>query len=431
MIKRIEDYNKNLILNYIFKLTSIVLGFVSTRLILGYLGTTLYGLWVTIASVISWMNSGDLGIGNGLRNELAAAYAKNDKERQYKLIDAAFSSMIKVACFLLVLILVISEFLFRTNILDHNVRAAMYITAIFFCVNLILGVSQSVALGYQKSWMSSLIILLIQVFLIAGVLVLDALKVSANLEIYAVINGISTTFPNVLLIIYLQKCGIKFNVVKGFQSEKEIVCAITRVGLSFFGIQICSVILYSTDNVIINRILNSEMVSKYEVITKVYNAGNSVFSILLIALWSAVTYHLAQGDTKWIVNKIKQLLVVWFGFCAGVLLVSIMFNRIVTVWLGSNFFYYEPSIVLLFAIFCMASSYCAIFANVLNGMGRTKLQLVISFFETIINIPLSVILATIFGMGILGVKLATFICVLLSSIALTIETFIALKNDLK
>ena len=39
--------------------------------------------------------------------------------------------------------------------------------------------------------------------------------------------------------------------------------------------------------------------------------------------------------------------------------------------------------------------------------------------------------ATKFGMGILGVKLATFICVLLSSIALTIETFIALKNDLK
>ena len=65
MVKRIkvifaDEYDRNILLNYVFKAASILLGLINTRFVLGYLGNSLYGLWVTVTSVVAWMNSGDL-----------------------------------------------------------------------------------------------------------------------------------------------------------------------------------------------------------------------------------------------------------------------------------------------------------------------------------------------------------------------------------
>ena len=66
-----------------------ILGLMVVKINLKYLGASLYGLWVTIASIVSWMSSGDFGIGNGLRNKLAEAYGNNNINEQYKYIATA------------------------------------------------------------------------------------------------------------------------------------------------------------------------------------------------------------------------------------------------------------------------------------------------------------------------------------------------------
>ena len=45
---------------------------------LNYLGKTEYGIWLTLASILSWLINLDFGLGNGLRNKLAEALALND-----------------------------------------------------------------------------------------------------------------------------------------------------------------------------------------------------------------------------------------------------------------------------------------------------------------------------------------------------------------
>lgn len=422
LLKRFSDeYSKNIVFNYAFRLLSIVLGLFTTKLILGYLGVTLYGLWVTITSVISWMSSGDLGIGNGLRNELAKAYGEGDVEKQKKLISSAFITMVKIAGVLLVVIVVLSEIFFRTNILTEEVRIAMYITSVFFCLNLILGVSQSVALGYQKSWLTSLTTCETQVALILGVVIVDLIGISANLNFYAIVNGVCTTIPNIILILILKHNGINVITIDKNNIEPQIVKPIMNVGIQFFGIQLCGVILYSTDSLIINKLISSEMVTKYEVITKIYNTGNSLFSILLIAFWSGVTFHLAKNDIIWIKNKIKELLGIWAIYSVGVFIVSILFNWIIRIWLGSEAIEYEWQLIVLFGLYSSMTAFSAIFVNVLNGMGVIKLQFILAIIAAIINIPLSIFLARNMGMGIFGIKLATFISAALSAIVMPIQ----------
>lgn len=83
------------------------------------------------------------------------------------------------------------------------------------------------------------------------------------------------------------------------------------MSVCIFVLQVCCLILYATDNIIINKLFDSASVAKYSVITTVYNTGDSLFSLLLISLWSAVTYVAEKQNYSWIRNEINTLLRMW------------------------------------------------------------------------------------------------------------------------
>lgn len=308
----------------------------------------------------------------------------------------------------------------------------MHITSIFFCINLCLGVSQSIAFSYQKSWLASMVACFISGLSIAIVFLLTFFDVQANLSVFAVVNGISTMIPNLVLIFILKREGVEFfdrHTSKNYDSNLRK--SIMNMGMQFFGLQLCSVILYSTDNIIINYLLDSEMVTKYSVITKIFDTGSNLFSILLVTLWSAVTLHIAQNDYKWIRLKLKELLKFWVLFAVGVVTVAILFNYIVTIWLGEDAFYYEPSLIILFALYCLTTTFSAIFVNILNGAGIIRLQLAIAVIGAVLNIPLSVLFARSLEMGIFGIKLATYISAIMVAIAMPIQAMTFLKRKEK
>lgn len=138
--------------------------------------------------------------------------------------------------------------------------------------------------------------------------------------------------------------------------DKNYRHAILNVGMYFFVLQVCCLILYATDNIIINKLFDSASVAKYSVITTVYNTGDSLFSLLLISLWSAVTYVAEKQNYSWIRNEINTLLRMWGIFSIGVIIVSVFFNIIIQIWLGDSGFYYEPRLVLVFALFTICNS---------------------------------------------------------------------------
>ena len=169
--------------------------------------------------------------------------------------------------------------------------------------------------------------------------------------------------------------------------------------------------------------------TKYSVITKVYDTGQNLFAIMLIALWSAVTYQSVKNNMDWIKGQIKKLLMVWCIYVVGVIGVSLLFNPIVKIWIGAKASYYEPALVALFAVYGITISFSAIFVNVINGLNQIKLQLIVSIIGAAINVPLSVFFASNLGMGIFGIKLATLVSAILTAIAIPIQVwFLLYKN---
>ena len=429
-IKKIDNYQKNVLMNYIVKIFGIVISLLSTRVTINYLGNNLYGLWVTIASIVSWMSSGDFGIGNGLRNQYAQAYAQGDKPRQTALIATGMNTLSKIAALLLFVGCGLCEVLIGFGVIQPELRFPMDITVAFFCLNLVLSVVQTISYGQQKSWYVSLAGTGMTASALVVVLLLKVMNVPADLVLFAFVHGVCSTVPNVVLIFLLKKkgtdilhCGIRRN------AKRELRKDIVGVGMNFFGIQICSIVLYSTHNLIINYLFDGEAVTKYSVITKVYDTGQNLFAIMLIALWSAVTYQSVKNNMDWIKGQIKKLLMVWCIYVVGVIGVSLLFNPIVKIWIGAKASYYEPALVALFAVYGITISFSAIFVNVINGLNQIKLQLIVSIIGAAINVPLSVFFASNLGMGIFGIKLATLVSAILTAIAIPIQVwFLLYKN---
>ena len=60
------------------RIVSVLINFLLVPLTLNYLNPTRYGIWLTLTSVINWVNVLDIGLGTGLRNKFAEALATND-----------------------------------------------------------------------------------------------------------------------------------------------------------------------------------------------------------------------------------------------------------------------------------------------------------------------------------------------------------------
>ena len=430
--KLTKEVHRNNYLNIIWRVGGIVLSLLFTRYNIAYLGASLYGLWLTIASVTSWANLGNLGIGNGLRNELAKAIAQEDAEKQRNLIWTAVSLLSKLSMAIFVILTIVCEVLFATNVIDASLRVPMYITNTFFCISFILGISRSVALSYQLSWLTTFSQSLVIIFNLAAVLLLMVTGVTPNLIIYAILMGVGTLLGNVLIIFNLRKKmneHLQGNYRGHYTAQHRN--AILNVGLQFFVLQICCIILYSTDNVIINKLFDSVLVTKYSVIHSVYYTGEGLFAIFLVSLWSAVTFAAEKGEYSWVKKEVKNLMKIWGLYSLGVLGVSVLFNPIVKIWLGEGAMYYEPSLVAMFALYTILTQFGAIYVNVTNGLGRIKLQMICSVIGAILNIPLSIFFAASCGMGLKGILLATLICCIGSWVLVPIDIINLLRTKTK
>lgn len=424
-----KNVHRNNIWNVILRGTGIILGLVSLKISISYLGANLYGLWATIASVSSWANIGDFGISNGLRNELAKAIAEDDVKKQLSLIKTAEIMLSYLSVGIFFALTIITELLFYTDIMEVSLRVPMYITNAFFCVSFVLGISRTVAYSYQKSWLASLAqtaTVAIQIIVVSLLLFLGS---APNLITFATFVGLSIALGNLIIILILLH---QLNII-GIHPLQGVYCreykdVILNIGLQFFMLQICCLILYSTDNVIINKLFDSSLVTKYSVITSVFHTGESLFSLLLISLWSAVTYAATKGDYTWIKKEIDNLRKIWVIYSAGVIIICFLFNSIVRLWLGNDAFYYEPELLFIFGIYTMAMTYGAIYVNVTNGLGRIKTQIICSLIGAVLNIPLSIFLASTWGLGLVGIKLATLLCLFGSILVVPIDIVRYLKE---
>jgi len=190
--------------------------------------------------------------------------------------------------------------------------------------------------------------------------------------------------------------------------EKRHVKDILSLGGKFFLIQIAAIMIYSTDNFIINYFLGAEQVTVYNIAFKYFMFVTMAMSIILEPYWSAFTSATTKGDDVWIKQSIKNLLKI--SILASLLTIIMMFlaDKVYLLWIGSEI--RVPFLLtVLMGVNTIVQVFMQPFIMFINGTGKLKIQLYVGLILAFINIPLSILLAVNYNLGVAGVILATLI----------------------
>jgi O-antigen/teichoic acid export membrane protein len=181
------------------------------------------------------------------------------------------------------------------------------------------------------------------------------------------------------------------------------------LGLKFFVIQISAIILFSTDNFIIAHNINLSEVVNYNLTYKIFSISSMILSLITTPYWSSITDAFFRGELEWIKKSMNSMLKISFILFLTLICFFVFFDNILELWIG-NLIHIEKKLQFLILIYFTLSLFLAPFTSFLNGTGNVLIQFYTSIFSAVLNIPLSIYMAQLFGTE--GVILATIICMI-------------------
>lgn len=422
---------KNINLSFVFRLSGILVSYLLVSVTLTYLDQERYGIWVTLTSVLSWMEYLDFGLGNGLRNRLAESITEGKKDKTRALISTGYLIMLLFVLPVALALPFLSRMVdwpsfFKTNSVSQNeLKMLVLLVGSLFVVNFVLSFLRQVLFSFQKAAWVSFSGLFSSFIALGSILLLRSFG-NSSLLLLGIFLALSSTVSYLALSILFFARRIEFLPSYSYVDFRSLPKA-ASLGLKFFVIQIAGLVIFTTDNLIITRVLGPAEVTPYNISYKLFNVLLIVSTTILTPLWSGYTDAYYQKDYVWIERIIKKQikLMRYVILIAGLLVLSGQFLiRIWTVGLVdvSHF------LLLAMAAFTIISIWNNIFAYFVNGVGMLKPQIITAVVGAVINIPLSIFLARNLAFGSTGVIVASSVSLLPFSLVGPIQTRRILKS---
>lgn len=387
---------KNMVVSALLKAWSALVFLALVPLTLKCLGTYNNGIWLTISSMLIWIDHLDIGLGNGLRNQLATHLAHGDRRGAQQVVTSTFFMLIMiivpVALLTLGMIYVFDIFSFMNvdATLSPDLRHAVAVAVLFVCATFIFKFIGNFYMGLQLPAASNII-------LSAGhTLTLIATVVAwfMGCRSLVVIAAINTCSP---LVIYLLAYPYTFYHrypdlrPKANTFRWEATKSLFTLGVKFFVLQIAGVVLFMSSTLLVARLFTPEMVNPYQISYRYYTIMLIVFSIICTPIWSATTDAYARGDEQWIRNcrrRMDKVMLIMLGCLALMVALS---APIYHVWLQDQV-EIPFTLNVLMAVYMFVIMYSLSYSNFLNGIGALSVQLLFTASAAVVFIPLTLLL---------------------------------------
>lgn len=415
---RTSKFKKNAILLLFCQVASIGLSFILVPLTLKYLGVSEYGIWITLVGVIEWFNFFDIGLGHGLRNKYAEARATNNLDDVKKYVSTTFFMMVIISVIIFLLFLFSSIFIEWYQVLNapKELEVVLQTLVIYlvgmFCVRFIINIISVLLTADQNPAIPAIILLSGNALSLISVYVLT-LRGETSLFAMGICLYISQILPLIIAFIYFFSTKYKTIFPTWESFSKPHIKQVLSLGIKFFLIQITALLLLQSNNIIIAHVCGLSEVTDFNIAFKYVNILFTVFMTLLTPLWSASTDAYARNDIEWIKKSYSRLNNIWMLLIlVGIMMVTIS-PIFYNLWLKNKILPNIPllSLLLLNVLFLMRST---LYRSFMNGVGKIKMQFVITLIQSIIHIPLAIILGKQFG--VLGVVFTMMIWNLFNSI---------------
>lgn len=400
---------KNILASFLIKGWSALIIYLMVPLTLFTLGQYKNGVWLTISSILVWIDSLDIGLGNGLRNQLAIHMVDNNTKRARETVSSAFFMLVLIiipVSLLLIALIQLSDIYSFLNINKAyipDLSNILVASVLFVCMTFIFKFIGNFYLGLQLPAVSNLLTTIGQTLALFFTFLIYK-SGSHSLMLIAIVN---TASP---LVVYLLAYPYTFwkrypELQPSFRYfDIKVAKGLFTLGIKFFVLQICGVLLFTTSNILISKLISPEEVNPYQITHRYFSIVLTLFIIINTPYWSATTDAYTRKDFKWIRESKKQMEKVLIVVAAAIIVMICASQFVYHIWVHDEVTITMSTTVCM-GIYMMILISSLSYSNFLNGIGALHIQLIMTTASAILFIPL-VFLTTAHFHSAVGILIA-------------------------
>ncbi|SEF52813.1 Membrane protein involved in the export of O-antigen and teichoic acid [Bryocella elongata] len=384
------------------KVLTTAVSFVSLPLCVRYFGAERYGVWVTILSTSAWLAVFEFGLTDTITNMISAAHAHDDRESAARYATNAVAIAFCFALLLFGIGLLIwphIDFARLLNVHGAGLPAEVSRTVAVACSLVLLTPMCTVGLkilsGYQQTHVANTATSLGALLSLVGLLIGVSMRASMPV-LFLASNGVLTACGVLTLVwtLLISKPWLRPRVQ---HLSPEIARGLLSTGLPFFLIRLASVVVFSTDNVIVSHYLGAAQVTPYSVAMRVVMYAQLIPAFVFPSLWAAYAEANARGEFDWIRRNYRRTMAISTALTIAPLIVLVFAGRwIIRLWAGPVAVPSE-ALLLMMAVWAVVSGMTGVQSCLLGAVQRNRLQAIVSLLAAGANLALSIFLVQRFG----------------------------------
>ncbi|WP_234736782.1 lipopolysaccharide biosynthesis protein [Tellurirhabdus bombi] len=409
---------RNVIQSLGIKAASVIINLALVPLTLGLLTKELYGVWLTLSSIVAWFTFIDFGLGNGLRNKVTELLAQGKQEQAQTYVSTLYVATLLIGVGFWAVYTLIHPWLDWASIMNVSARwqaeisQLAYLAFCAFSLELVLRNINFVLLATHKSAVNGLFPFLSNVITL---LLLLSLKTVLKVSILYV--GLAVLLPQLFVLvgfhIYFFGFELAYLKPRWRMARRSVLSQFGSLGLQFFVIQLAWTIIFTTTNLLITRFLGPGYVAEYTIAYRYFGLLPMVFNIVLAPLWSAFGHAYHTQDLEWIKKTLTRMRQLWLGVVVGQLVLLATAPYLIPAWVDESVTV-SFSLAVAMLIYQSLYIYGDIYVSLLNGVSQIRNQLIATSIAAALLIPLTYALVKLAGLGLVGILIAMTLCLLYS-----------------
>lgn len=398
---RSATVKKNIVYSMGIKGVSMVVSFALVPLTIGYVSSELYGVWLTLSSILTWLGFLDIGFSQGLKNKLTEAIAHDDWEMGKSLVSTTYFMMVLIfvpVCLILEAIIPFIDWCSLLNVstqYSDEIVKAMHILIAMAYLQMVVNVLISVVAAFQKVALSNTfipignLISLVIIYILTKTCPPSLVALALSLAAMPILVTIIASF--VLFGGQFRKVAPSFDRV-----NKAYIKELFGLGYKFFIINIQALILYQSTNVIISNISSPLWVTSYNIAYKYLNIAMLIFTITTQPLWPAYADAYAKKDFEWMRNTLDKMNRLFYISIFIIIIMTCVSPYFYKIWIGDKA---TVPLIMTAIVAIYTIIYCWVSLNgiLLVGMSKIKLNSRIVVVGMLLHIPLSYTLGQVIG----------------------------------
>lgn len=431
--QRTTIVKKNILGSLAIKGISILTSLLLVPMTLGYVSAEIYGVWLTISSILHWLTYMDVGFTHGLKNRLNECLARKDYEKGKSLVSTTYAIMFIIFVPLSTLLIVASPWIDWCGILNVDssnqevILKTMQVLFVFIALQMIVNVFVTIVAAYQKTALSSLFAVIGQVCSLCIISMMTLFVKPSLLNLAFAYSLMPILIVLIASIIYF-KTSMKEVAPSVSAINMGYVKDLWGLGIKFFIIQLQMIVLYQATNLLISHIAGPESVTQYNIAYKLLNVVVMVYTIILNPLWPAFTDAYTKGDYVWMNNTYRKMQRLYALLCVMIAMVVVSSPILIRFWVR-NMVGVPFLLTLSIAVYTLIHCWVSLQAILINGTGKVTLQSRVIVIGIVLHIPLSLFLGKYIGIGILGVVASMSAINIIYALVLTTQIRRILNNS--